>query len=295
MGAPLTMMFGERELSWNMFGFVLPDGLADAPAGLVTAQQELIVELIAAKEHDWNFELPVELLWDRMLPWFREPDVAAVIERALLRMYHGRAEAAVHVQPLNDYRLVPRGESFDVVSPSLRPAQLHAHIGAAVLAARGVSERCLDLAQEVARVYLGDPLRNKANVLPMSESCAVIRRLAMPAVAAECAQRLGADSSIAVTAISAAADQLTEDEFPVLSEMYGGGPVSEDEAARLRHMWGHGRDREFELVSRAAVTSLCHAVSDQFGRMMWLLMGTSSGSACQEWFDARTGKRPPIA
>lgn len=70
------------------------------------------------------------------------------------------------------------------------------------------------------------------------------------------------------------------------------GPVNSLEFDALRHMWSHGRDRDDRLVSNETIQSLCELISYEFGYLVWLLLGTSSGAGVAEWFDARSGRGP---
>lgn len=93
------------------------------------------------------------------------PNVAAISAGRHRAHRRARAQAdirravdvSVHRQRLRDYKLVVRDDSVEVVSPTLRPAQTRAHLGAAITAAWALHERCLDLGRHLTHFYLGEP------------------------------------------------------------------------------------------------------------------------------------------
>lgn len=272
---------------WQVFGFQLPSNLAETPARLIEAQASMRAEMDTTSPVD-PFEFPIELIWDRMPEVFRQEPLRPEIENALYRIYYGRGFFYVHWSPLRAYQLryQPGGETQIEAARVSRTQEL-ANTGAAIIAASTVIERCLDLAAQLARAYLGEPLRERPQNQPierLADAREVIGRLSEdPEIGIRILKIVGGEvSSIAEPAIRSACQSLIRDPFPLIDLLEGVVPT-EDVATLLRHMWAHARDQDFTLVSRGTFGQFAEAMGHFYNLTTWLLVASSLGGACHEW------------
>lgn len=224
---------------------------------------------------------------------YRSEPTAQTIEAGLVRILRGRAWFQSYWQPLRDVRLSVRpGGSPELVWPALRRTQIEALTGAAVVAGTTVLERCVDLGEHVARVILNEPPRPADSDRPIKrvdEARPLIRRLLNDHEAVESfVETIEPDvdrRSHRRLAIQAAAQDLTDDQFPLISEAYDSAPASEEIATLIRHCVAHGRDLGDHLEEdRQLFSGFASTMQVVYGRLQWLLVANSTGAACEEWF-----------
>lgn len=226
---------------------------------------------------------------------FRAPDIAPLIEAGLVRIYRGRAWFQSYWRPLRNYRLDIRPDgTTQLGEPVLRRTEVEALTGAAVVAGTTVLERCIDLGEHLARVILGEPARTidpRSPILRLHEARPMIRRLLEePAVVISFVEKVELDPerrSLRQIAIEAGARELTDDQFPLISQAYGAGPESERIAALIRHCVAHGRDLGDHLDhSNRLFSGFAWAMQTVFGPLQSLLLTNTAGAACPEWYES---------
>lgn len=274
-----------RSLAWVALGFSLSlASLPNCPSTLVDGERRLYEELDTTSPLD-PFLLPVELLWARMPQQFRSEPLASLIEAGLVRILRGRAWFQVYWRPLRDVRLDVRPDgSAEVIPPVLRRTEVEALTGAALVAGTTVLERCIDLAEHVARGILGEAPRPVDPNRPIERIDTVRqligRLLADDSPLAHFVENIEPDAdrrSVRTLAIQTAAQDLIDDHFPLIAKAYESAPGSEDVAQAIRHCIAHGRDLGDHLdEDRRLFSGFAWAMQTVFGRLQWLLLSMAN-------------------
>lgn len=253
---------GFRETVWEACGFSLPAGLEPTPPSLVSMQEPMLEEF-APNGNDVNFERPVELVWNRMIPALREPPWDEMIEKALFEIYRRRAFFSAYVR------------SFG--SQTSRNG-LAAMVYAAVLAGHTVIERARDLAARIAdEFFLGNTPYPADRVHKWGDATTKLKRLID---ASEFSH--GNLDDRQKQAVKIAATQLASDLFGPIGEETGGVPTLAD-AEALRHVIAHGKDAIPEFATFETVMSYAHLMTYYFGWALWIPFGRAAGGATPEW------------
>jgi hypothetical protein len=285
---------------WRAFGFRLEGSALGAPQPLVVWQQHLYAVSDTISPLD-PFMLPVELLWDRMPASLRAGEVGERVAAGLERILRGRTWFQAYWRPLRDFRMVLDESGSRVVAPDVQAAEREALCAAAVVAATTVVERCVDLGAHVAYALLSEAPRQIDSTRPVDslvENRKVLRRLLLdPALVASGPSAPAAGFIAAVEedpmrrgvrglAVAAAAKTLAADNFQFVTE--DGGLTSEATVKALRDILAHGRDiTEAHLDQpEKTLSEFAQVMQAVFGHLQWLLLASTSGSACREWFDS---------